>query len=141
MDVIAERLQRRNINDASFVAECAGKTFTEQSVQFGEESGEGFSRAGGCGDQGMAAGLDRGPAAFLGFGGRAELLLEPARDRGMKLERIHNAIVYTGSERAAGKNAGVLSYNENFRMFQFLAGSISLFLFHPDGFFRDTRQP
>src|SRR5262245_66695396 len=54
----------------------------------------------------MAAGLDRGPAAFLGFGGRAELLLEPARDRGMKSERIHNAIVYTGSARAAGKNGG-----------------------------------
>jgi hypothetical protein len=37
----------------------------------------------------MRAGLDGGPALFLGLGGRAKLLLEPPGNDGMKLKPLH----------------------------------------------------
>ncbi len=37
----------------------------------------------------MAAGLNVWPTAHLRFGGRSERLLEPTRDRGMKLKAMH----------------------------------------------------
>ena len=46
------------------------------------------------GDERVRAGLNRRPALFLRRGRRAELLLEPAGDDGMKRETLHDALAY-----------------------------------------------
>src|SRR5439155_4755251 len=76
VNVVAQRLQRRHIEDPCLVRQRSRQSFTKQRVQRGQKSRQRFARTRRRGDQRVAARLDRRPAAFLRFGGRSELLLE-----------------------------------------------------------------
>jgi hypothetical protein len=79
LDVVGQRLQRRNVEDAGLVAELTGEADLHQLVDRAEEGGERLARAGGRGDERVPAGLDGGPALLLRRRRLAERALEPAR--------------------------------------------------------------
>ena len=84
LDVVAEGLQGRDVDDVDLVGERLLLGFADQAVDGDEEGGEGLAGAGGGGDEGVAAGDDLGPAEGLGVGGGAELALEPGADGGVE---------------------------------------------------------
>ena len=81
MDVVRQRLERRDVDDLSRVGEGAVETLPHEVVDRGQERRERLARAGRRGDERVAAGLDRGPRFGLRRGGRGETLGEPVRDR------------------------------------------------------------
>src|SRR5687768_909733 len=91
VDVVPERLQGRDVEDARLVRQCAaatglvGKAETHQLVDPPEERGQRLSRSGRRRDQRVAARADRGPAPLL-WGGWPfrETALEPGADGGME---------------------------------------------------------
>ena len=84
VDVAAQRLQRRDIDDAHLVRQRTGQAFLQQVVEGDEERRQRLAGSGRRGDQGVPAVADRGPAARLPRRGRADLVREPALDDGMK---------------------------------------------------------
>ena len=97
VNVIAQRFERRHVNDPRFVAELSVEPQPEQGVERREECGERFAGTGRRGDQRVRSGLNRRPALRLRCGGRAELALEPLRDDRMKLELLHGPLHYKPS--------------------------------------------
>jgi len=82
MDVIAERLERRNVNYLRFIIELSRKALPKEGFQGSEECGQRFSRPGWGRDQCVCARLNCRPPALLRFGRRTKALLEPtAYDR------------------------------------------------------------
>ncbi len=77
LDVVGERLERRDVDDLRAGLEGAGDGLAEEAVDGDQKRCQGFSRAGGGGDEGGRAGDDGGPAALLRFGGGAEPGDEP----------------------------------------------------------------
>ena len=73
VDVVRERLQRRDVQHQGGVGQAEGEALPHQRVDGGQERGECLSGAGGRRHQGIAAAGDRGPRADLGRGGRSEL--------------------------------------------------------------------
>ena len=73
LDVVAQRLQRRDVENFGAVVQVAGQRFAHQAIDADEKCGERFARAGGSGDQRGAAGENLRPALLLRLGGRAEL--------------------------------------------------------------------
>ena len=69
LDVVAEGLEGRDIDDAGDGVEALGLAAADELVDAGEEGGEGFAGAGGGGDEGVAAGADGRPGGGLGVGG------------------------------------------------------------------------
>ena len=63
VDVGAQRLQRRDVDDAHFVGERPVAALLDEVVEGGEKRGERLARAGRRGDQRVAAVADRRPAA------------------------------------------------------------------------------
>ncbi len=59
---IAQRLERRNINDINFIVQFSIQTDFEKFVQRREKGRERFSRTGWRGDERVRAGLDCRPA-------------------------------------------------------------------------------
>ena len=87
LDVVAEGLEGRDVEDARFVGEVgAGR---QEAVDRVEEGGEGLAAAGGGGDQRVPAGADEGPALNLGWRRAAETSLEPLADRRMESLQRH----------------------------------------------------
>ena len=63
-DVVRQRLQRRDVDDARLVGEAARRqAVAHQRVDRGEERGQRLARAGRRGDQRVPAGADRRPGA------------------------------------------------------------------------------
>src|SRR5712675_601345 len=89
MDVIAQRFQRRDVQDASLVLKRPVQAFAEQGIERGEKCSQSLAGTGGRGDERVRPRLDGGPAALLRLGGRAELPLEPLRYDRMKLKLFH----------------------------------------------------
>ena len=85
-DIVGQRLERRDVEHAAAVFEppVVGQAFAHQSVDGGEEGGEGLARTGWRGDQGRAAGGNRRPGLDLRRRRRAETLAKPGSDRGVK---------------------------------------------------------
>ena len=77
LDVVGEGFEGGDIDDLRAGGEGADDGVAEELVDADEEGGEGFSGAGGGGDEGWLASEDAGPAVLLGFGGRAEFVEEP----------------------------------------------------------------
>ena len=75
--IINESFKGGDIDDLRAGGEGAGDGMAEELVDADEEGGEGFSGAGGGGDEGWLASEDAGPAVLLGLGGRAEFVEEP----------------------------------------------------------------
>jgi len=80
LNVVAQRLERRNVEDFGAVLQVAGNRLAHQAVNAGEECGERLARAGGGGDQRGAASKNVRPALFLRLGRRAEPSYEPLGD-------------------------------------------------------------
>ena len=77
LDVVRQRLERRDVDDLRRVGEAAVEPLPHQVVDRRKERGERLARAGRRGDQRVAPGLDRGPGLGLRGGGRREGFGEP----------------------------------------------------------------
>ncbi len=84
LDVVAERLEGRDVDDTGLVGEVAGFGLLDEGVDAAEEGRERLAGAGGRGDEDVAAGLDEGPAGSLGVGGGIEAAPEPLGDDGVE---------------------------------------------------------
>ncbi len=91
LDVVRERLQRRDVDDLGLVLEPAVKPLPEQVVDRGEEGRERLARARGGRDQRVPAGPDRRPGLDLRRGRRREVAVEPRGDRRMEQGRLQRA--------------------------------------------------
>ena len=92
LDVVRERLQRRDVDDLRLVPELAGEALAQQRVDRREKGGERLARPRRRRDQGMAAGLDRRPRLRLRRRRRAEASIEPGGDRRVKQRRwVHDS--------------------------------------------------
>ena len=85
LDVVGEGLERAHVQDAH--PRLRGPRLARQAIDRPQERGERLARAGGRGQQHVLARCDRRPRAALGGGRRRERLLEPARARGLNVER------------------------------------------------------
>ena len=90
VDVRAERLERRHVEDADLVRQRRRETLLEQRVDGGEERRQRLARAGGRGDQRVPAGGDRVPAAQLRGRRLADFGREPLTDDGMERSKSHD---------------------------------------------------
>ncbi len=77
VDVVAERLERRDVDEARVVGR-----FAAQTVEAPEERGERLAAAGRGGDEHVLAAGDRRPRLRLGGRGSFERALEPVADGG-----------------------------------------------------------
>ena len=84
MDVVRQRLERRHVDDLRRIGERRLETLSHQVVDRGQKGRERLARSRRRGDEGMAAGLDRGPRFGLRGRWRGETLGEPVRDRRME---------------------------------------------------------
>ncbi len=95
LNVVGQRLQRRDVDDLRLVREAAVHALANQGVDRREKGGERLSGPGRCGDQGMPAGLDRWPRLGLRSGRRRKAAVEPLGDCGMeKMGRVHASSAY-----------------------------------------------
>jgi hypothetical protein len=65
VDVAAERLERRHVDDADFVRQCGALRLAHQIVERREKRGQRLAGSRGRGDQRGAASTYRGPALLL----------------------------------------------------------------------------
>ncbi len=84
VNVVGQRLERRDIDHLHRVGQGASHALAHQIVDGGEEGGQGLARAGRGGDQRVPPGLDPRPGIGLGRRGRAESSGEPARHGGVE---------------------------------------------------------
>ncbi len=77
IDVVRQRLQRRDIDDARLVREGAGESVPDQAVDRCEKCRERFSGARRRGDEHVLACLDRWPRVDLRRGWRFECAPKP----------------------------------------------------------------
>jgi len=68
LDVVRQRLERRDVEDAGLVGEVAVESLPEERVEPREEGGEGLAGPGGGRHEHVAAGLDLRPAGRLRLG-------------------------------------------------------------------------
>ena len=86
LDVAAEGLEGRDVDDVDPLAEVSRPRAVDQRVERGQEGGQRLARSGGRGDERVAPGQDLHPAALLRLRGRVEGALEPRADGRMKRE-------------------------------------------------------
>ena len=77
LDVVAECLQWRDVDDFRGVSEHAAHTLAHEPINTREEGGERLSRARWCRYQRVVTGDDVRPPLLLRFGRGAELCQEP----------------------------------------------------------------
>ena len=84
LDVVGQRLQRRDVDHLRGVCETACQPLADQPVDRRQERGEGLAGSGRGSNQGMAASLDRRPRLRLRRCRRGEAVGEPRRDGRVK---------------------------------------------------------
>ena len=94
IDVVRQRLQRRDVDDAGLVGQAPLLAFAHQLVDGGEKRGECLARTRRRGDQYVFARLNRRPRVDLRGRRRSEGLVEPAATAGWK-----RAAVFMGGLR------------------------------------------
>ena len=72
MNIVAQRLQRRNVDDFGLIGERTQSRPPDQSVDAQQKRGQGFSRARGRGDEDVVSFPDFRPSAHLRFRSGAE---------------------------------------------------------------------
>ena len=107
LNVVAQRLERRDVQHVRAVIKVAGQCLHEQLVDAGQEGGEGLSRAGWCGDQGVPPRPDRGPGLSLNVCGNADGGLKPVGNEGMEACQRHSidAMAASALSQGPGKNS------------------------------------
>ena len=89
VDVVAERLQGRDVQDRGRLGQRAVDRSAHQTVDRREERGQRLAGTGGRGDQGVPAVADLRPGALLDLGGSGKGFAKPGGDRRMEpLQRI-----------------------------------------------------
>src|SRR5262249_30208761 len=101
LDIVAESLQRRDIEDLGGVGEIAA--LLEKGIDGPQEAGQSLPRPRGRGDEGVAPLPDEGPAHLLGKGGFAEPSGEPAPEGGMERVQMHES--FSASDRNYSRSA------------------------------------
>src|ERR1700730_1299841 len=101
--VVAQRLERGDIQHFGAVAQIAGQRLAHETVNAGQEGGERLARAGRGGDERGSPGQDVRPALLLRLSRGAELLDEPLR-----YERM------SPSERGGEKHSSILAAGAGF---------------------------
>ncbi len=81
LDIVAQRFQRRHIQNFGAVFEMTGQCFAHQSINAGQKRGESFARAGRGRNERRAPGEDVRPSLFLRLGRRTKLSDKPLRDQ------------------------------------------------------------
>ncbi len=84
LNVVGQRLQRRDVNDLRLVREAAIHSLANQAVDRREKGRERLAGAGRRSDQGMSARLDRRPGLGLRGGRPSKAAVEPLGDGGME---------------------------------------------------------
>ena len=84
LNIVGERLERRNVDDERLVGQGCLDTAADQAVDGGEKGSQGLPRTGGRGDQNIAPRLYLGPRASLRLRRGGKVLAKPAVDSGMK---------------------------------------------------------
>ena len=84
LNVVAQRLERRDVQNFGAVAQVAVQRLAHQAIDADEKCGQRLARTGGSGDQRGAAGKDLRPALLLRLGGRTEAPEEPLRNQRMR---------------------------------------------------------
>ena len=83
LNVVAQGLQRRDIEDFGAVAKIASQSLAHQAVDASQKCRQGLARAGGSGNQGGMSGENVRPALLLGLGWSAETANKPLAHQGM----------------------------------------------------------
>ena len=81
MDVVRQRLERRDVDDLRRIRERRLETLSHQVVDSGQKGRERLARSRRRGNEGVAAGLDRRPSFGLRGGRGGETVGEPVRNR------------------------------------------------------------
>ena len=89
--IVAERLERRDVEHASRVGERRPAAVAHQGVDGGEKAGQRLAGAGGRRNQGVAARRHRLPRLLLARGRGAEVRGEPGSDGGVETVEGHVA--------------------------------------------------
>jgi len=84
LDVVGQRLQRRDVDDLRLVLETAVYPLANQGVDRREKRGERLAGPGRCSNQRMPTGLDGRPRFGLRRGRSGKAAVKPLRDRGME---------------------------------------------------------
>jgi len=84
VNVRAQRLERRDVDDARLVRQRAAEAFLKKIVEAGKKGRQGLARSGRRRDERVASRLNFAPAALLRARRRAERLFKPACDDRMK---------------------------------------------------------
>ncbi len=86
LDIVGQRLERRYIHHQRFIRQlpAVGQALMHQVVQHREERRQGFTGAGGRGDQCRTVLADQRPGLGLGAGHRGERAAEPGADGGVE---------------------------------------------------------
>ncbi len=87
LDVVGQRLQRRDVDHLRGVGEIARQPFADQPVDRCQKRGQRLAGSGRRSDQCMPAGSDRRPCLDLRRSGRCKAAGEPRLDRGVKQGR------------------------------------------------------
>jgi hypothetical protein len=90
VDVVGQRLERRDVHHARLVAQLAAHPQAHQRIDGGEKGGQRLAGTGGRGDQHVPARLDQRPGLGLRQRGNGVGAPEPVRHRGM--ERIEDVV-------------------------------------------------
>ena len=83
LNIVGQRLQRRDVHDLCARSEAALQCLAQQAIDADKKCCKGFARSSGRGDERAFAAQDDGPACPLRLGGCAELRREPLRDDGV----------------------------------------------------------
>jgi hypothetical protein len=90
IDVVGERLQRRDVDDLRLILQLACEPFANEAVDGREKGGEGLAGPGGCSNEHVPVGANRRPGLRLCRRGRFKGAAKPVRDGGMKRgEYVH----------------------------------------------------
>ena len=88
LNVVAQGLERRNVNDLRFINQSAVDGFPNQIVDSRKKRRERLARTGGRGDQRMLATLDGGPGAGLWLSRSREPFQEPFANCRVKIFKL-----------------------------------------------------
>ena len=102
MDIVRERLERRDVEDLGPRFERAFEPSPDQLIEAHQERGERLARAGRRGDQHIFARRDSRPAIELRFGRRTKALPEPTADQ--RMERFE-AVTHRGEHTTANRRS------------------------------------
>lgn len=93
LNVVAQRFQRRDVQNLRVVVELTGESLLEKTIDTGKKGGERFPRSGRRRDQRIRSRLNRRPRLDLYISGLADAGTEPVGDDGVKTGECHRGML------------------------------------------------